>query len=172
MGLHCLLCADHIESDQADLVVHVKAVRVVLVEDKLDQRRGVVHMHRLQLSGLEATALVAFEIEEAKFAKLNLTEGQLVRLSTLREGVVDQYFDSLADLRLVREELQLLQRNDLRELNDQLLRVLAVASSHPATAVHCGVQQLGGWVLGVFARDVHYAEFELNRLLRHNYEII
>ena len=91
---------------------------MVLVENKLDQRCGVVHMHRLQLSGLEATALVAFEIEEAKSAKLNLTQGQLVRLSTLGEGIVDHYFDSLADLRLVREELELLQLDNLRELDD------------------------------------------------------
>lgn len=97
-------------------------------------------MNRFQLSGLEATALVAFEIEEAKFGELNLTQGQLVRLSTLGKWIVDHYFDSLADLRLVGEELELLELDDLRKLDDQLLRVLAVARSHPATAVDCGVQ--------------------------------
>ena len=72
----------------------------------------------------------------------------------LASWVECEEFDLGGDLRLVRQELELLQVHDARELYDDFLRELAEFHGLPAAAVDRRVEQLGDWILRVFTATV------------------
>ncbi len=59
--------------------------------------------------------------------------------------------------------MELFQVDDLSELNDDLLRVLAVAIWEPASAIDAGVEQLHNRVIWVFRGGVYDFEFKFYR---------
>ena len=65
------------------------------------------------------------------------------------------------------QELKLIDLHNRGKLNDDLLRVLTELLGLPALGVHRRVEQLGHWVVGVFAAAVNDLVVQLDRAGRH-----
>lgn len=124
---------------------------MTLMEHHLQQQRMSIDLHRLELSGLEVGALVGLERQVAESREVNVAEGNLGVHDLAARGDEGEELDLGGDLGLVGEELDLAESTGIRELENDLLRVLAELGALPALALGTVGQQLGHGVVRFLA---------------------
>ena len=124
---------DDVKSNQPDLVEHVEVVEVALVEDQLKQHGFSRHVDRLELSSLEPASLIGIEAEVSDSLELDLVEWNLIGHRLLTAGQERKQFNFGGNFALMRQKLKRFESDELRELNDDFLRVLAELGRLPAS---------------------------------------
>ena len=121
------------------------------MEHQLEQQGMGVDLHRLEFSSLEIGALVGLERQVAEPWEVNVAERNLGVHDLAARGDEGEELDLGGNLGLVGEELDLAESAGIRELQNDLLRVLAELGALPALALGTVGQQLGHGVVRFLA---------------------